>query len=632
MIDAPLKQVGTSDCSNKRLSMSKHFSDLVCHPDEFTCSSSRCVSKTFVCNGADDCGDGSDERGCVPHSCGPREFRCSSSQCIPLSWLCDTRADCVDQSDESPDHCGHVLPLVVTCSSTEFQCDSGECIHQLWSCDGDRDCKDGSDEANCSLQMCQPDYFKCGGNCIPERKKCDGFEDCFDGSDEFDCKIADCTGPFDFKCQSGECINVSKLCNQHPDCKDWSDEPFKKCNVNECLVSNGGCSHICRDLPIGYECECPPGFELVDGKSCADIDECQILGICDQICFNLKGSFRCDCHEGYHLDPLSRACKALGKEPCLIFVNRHDIRKIGLHDLEYTWVVGQLRNAVALDVDTETQKVFWADLVYQAIFSKSLDEQDGGMGFSRAIKDIKIPVGIAVDWIYKNIYWTDVGTKTLSVANFDGTKRKILFQTNLKEPASIVVDPLTGFVFWSDWGEPAKIEKAGMNGVVRQLLVTRDIQWPNGIALDLVKRRLYWVDSKLHILSSIDLNGQDRRTILNSEEFLGHPLAISLFEDRVFWIDSESENIYGANKFTGANIVILASNLDEPHDIIVYHDLLQPSGKNWCNESFNGGCEYLCLPAPQISTNSTKFTCICPDGMELIEDGKQCKNGKDYNL
>uniref|UniRef100_A0A4W3HW84 Low-density lipoprotein receptor-related protein 1-like n=1 Tax=Callorhinchus milii TaxID=7868 RepID=A0A4W3HW84_CALMI len=605
-----------------------------CNPLEFTCSSGRCVSKTFVCNGEDDCDDGSDEQGCRTPTCGPHEFQCNNLECIPLTWVCDTKNDCSDDSDESASFCMRTLSPV-TCSPSDFQCSSGECVHHLWHCDGDLDCKDGSDEVSCPTQTCRPDYFRCDdGNCIHGRRKCDEFKDCNDGSDEVNCKnVSECKGPNDFKCQSGECIDIAKVCNRIQDCRDWSDEPFNGCKLNECLVNNGGCSDICKNLVLGYECDCPSGLELVDGKNCGDIDECQNPGTCSQLCINLKGSYKCECRAGYRMDPASGLCKAVGgKEPYLIFTDHHDIRKIGVYHKEYITIVEQQRSAVALDADAIEQKIFWSDVGKKAIFSLSMDKTKAATNISRIIKDVQMPVGIAVDWVYKHIYWTDRGTKTISVATFDGTKRTTLFDKDLSEPDSIAVDPINGFMYWSDKGEVTKIEKAGMNGVDRQILV-KGTPKPNGIALDLVKNRLYWVDVKLHTLFSIDLNGKDRRTVLESQKLLAYPSAVVLLEDYVFWADGINKAIYRANKFTGESVVVLASHLNNPQDIIVYSEIIQPAGKDWCNQKIkDGGCEYLCLPAPQINSHSPKYICACPSEMELQEDEQHCKIVTQYRI
>lgn len=47
---------------------------------------------------------------------------------------------------------------------------------------------------------------------------------------------------------------------------------------------------------------------------------------------------------------------------------------------------------------------------------------------------------------------------------------------------------------------------------------------------DLLTQRLYWVDSKLHQLSSIDFSGGNRKMLISSPDFLSHPFGIAVFE------------------------------------------------------------------------------------------------------
>uniref|UniRef100_A0A8C5F0B5 Heparan sulfate proteoglycan 2 n=1 Tax=Gopherus evgoodei TaxID=1825980 RepID=A0A8C5F0B5_9SAUR len=121
------------------------------------------------------------------HPCRRDEAVCSNKQCIPRDYLCDGEQDCLDGSDELS--CGTPTP----CEPNEFQCRNGHCALKLWRCDGDNDCVDGSDEVDCPTKgpydTCSPYQFSCVSSrtCIPASYQCDEEADCPDRSDEVGC-------------------------------------------------------------------------------------------------------------------------------------------------------------------------------------------------------------------------------------------------------------------------------------------------------------------------------------------------------------------------------------------------------------------------------------------------------------
>ncbi|KAF8767497.1 Sortilin-related receptor-like protein [Argiope bruennichi] len=193
---------------------------VACKNDEFKCTNHKCIPKTKMCDGSNDCGDYSDEGKQCDSTCDSGKFQCKNGHCIHSTFVCDFDDDCGDMSDEQ--NCNYP-----NCSANQFKCRDGRCIRAEYVCDFDDDCHDGSDEANCTSpeKNCRHNEFLCKNSkqCLPMSWRCDGDSDCRDGSDEVDCESVSCES-WQFKCGNGRCIFISWKCDTQDDCGDGTDE------------------------------------------------------------------------------------------------------------------------------------------------------------------------------------------------------------------------------------------------------------------------------------------------------------------------------------------------------------------------------------------------------------------------
>ncbi|XP_054682744.1 low-density lipoprotein receptor-related protein 5 isoform X3 [Grus americana] len=316
----------------------------------------------------------------------------------------------------------------------------------------------------------------------------------------------------------------------------------------------------------------------------------------------------------------------LGASPFLLFANRRDVRLLDAGDtkLESTVVVSGLEDAAAVDFQYSQGIVFWTDVSEEAI-KQTYINQTGNVVQNVIISGLVSPDGLACDWIGKKLYWTDSETNRIEVANLNGTSRKVLFWQDLDQPRAIALDPAHGYMYWTDWGETPRIERAGMDSSTRKIIVDSDIYWPNGLTIDLDEQKLYWADAKLSFIHRANLDGSFRQKVV--EGSLTHPFALTLSGDTLYWTDWQTRSIHACNKRTGEKRREILSALYSPMDIQVLSPDRQPYFHTPCEEN-NGGCSHLCLLSPR----DPFYSCACPTGVQLEDDGRTCKSGAEEVL
>ncbi|XP_022110413.1 uncharacterized protein LOC110989982 isoform X2 [Acanthaster planci] len=240
---------------------------------------------------------------------------------------------------------------------------------------------------------------------------------------------------------------------------------------------------------------------------------------------------------------------------------------------------------VAVDYDPVDRMVYWTDVASLPSPKISRAYLNGGNQMT-LVDSVEVPDGLALDVVARMMYWTDDDLRHVARAPMDGNGTTEIILERLDHPRAIIVDHDNGHIYWTDWGQIAKVERADLNGENRTVIIDTDLFWPNGIAKD--DNYLYWCDAYLDKVERSDLLGNNRTLIIDLSSLYRpiHPFDVAVYDEYVFltdWADSVIRRVSsnGTSEFFGPALFAQAGGI---------HIYREPS---YCNSSLcnsNGTC------------------------------------------
>ena len=438
-------------------------------------------------------------------------------------------------------------------------------------------------------------------------------------------------------------------------------------------TGNGGCSHLClKRSRTEAVCVCPAGYELLQTSSTSDRKTTTTT-----TCVQSKAYFLV-LREG---DIRSVSTTSLDAPSS----SSSTAKKPGLDVM----AVSGVHAALAFDVDVAANTVYWieASPTRKAIFRSLLNGSRSELVVALEPTGEASPHSLAVDWIAKNVYWSDTGVtaRRIEVIRADGSYRRVVvkggdhhFGGGVKKPVwphDIVVDPTVGYLFWTDHstittttttsnGEEVgggTVERAFLDGE-GQLTVSRGTGAAWALTADYLNRRLYWLQksaekSGFKVVSS-SYSGEGGLAVITLET-PSNPLSsnppplpvsmVTLGDDLLYLLEPSSGVISSLNRTSSALAFAAAGNQAQTQSQSVKTEVVKESpelttaaalflyqgrglsqrGWNFCAVG-NGRCEQLCFARSASSSAAAAVSiadqvhCSCATHYRLASDGLSC--------
>ncbi|XP_047349035.1 nidogen-like isoform X3 [Vespa velutina] len=575
--------------------------------------------------------------------CGPG-FDQSDQGCYPVQHIsCDIEDNCSPNGMCSFD--GDKQKHVCICSAGY--------IGDGYNCYSENDTiTEEPPQPQCLIEMCwcpQGWRFQ-DDNCIKEEEgyttvdyirdyECNDNSDCLKNerctynptSSRYECTCNVGFSMVDGQCVVADCSTNPSQCHVNAQCVSTGDGGYKcVCiagyhgdGVRQCVEDHIGCNVVfnCgRNAACGYNqtstnyvCICQPGY-YGDGFTCLPQSSCrQDSNLCssDASCVSAgDNKFACVCNDGFTGDGTN--CRPRPKHDAnFLLVNQ------GMATLRIPFVptsdnlgspihIAYTQMSIALDIDCLGGRAYSSDITGNRILELTYN----GSIANVFIDKVSSPEGLSIDWVSRNIFWTDSGKATVEVASLETKKRKVLVSDGLVNPRGIAVHPYQGKVFWSDWNRASpKLEWANEDGTGRAIFLQGDyVKLPNSLSIDWATDELCWADAGTFTITCIEIANKEVNVVAKD---LIYPFGLAISQNHYYWTDWKTHKIEQAlksNEERQPAISIPPGGNGKLYGIVVVPETC-PQVTNVCQYE-NGMCnkDQLCLPDGQGGR-----TCACAD-------------------
>jgi DNA-binding beta-propeller fold protein YncE len=184
-------------------------------------------------------------------------------------------------------------------------------------------------------------------------------------------------------------------------------------------------------------------------------------------------------------------------------------------------------------------------------------------------------VDLAVDYKNNVIYWNEHVTKTLKKASLsDPTSATVLVSSDIGTPEGLTLDWVRGRLYWVD-DTKGTVEVVNTDGTDRRVLKS-GLSRPRDIVVNPLEEALYFtVWGTAPGIAKLNTDGSGFTVLVNDSIAWPNGIALDLPGERLYWVDGRHKVIESIKTDgTGRIIVKALSSGQHPYSIAVFENLM----------------------------------------------------------